>query len=449
MKIVLTVAGSDSGGGAGIQADLKTFTVLGCYGMSVITALTAQNTTGVQGIHPVEPDFVGRQLQSVTEDFDFTYFKSGMLFNQPIIRVLSDYLKNNPDKKLVLDPVMISKSGARLLKEDAVKALKQDLMSRAFLITPNIPEAEVLTGINIRTKNDFSRAVRILHEQGVANVLLKGGHYPEKESFDLFSDEQHELWLDYTKSLNPHTHGTGCTFSAAIVSYLALGDSLEKAVHQARNFISNAIEYAVPIGKGISPTNHIAAGKINQEKGILRQEILDAFEYLLERNIGPLIPEIQSNLCACKRIPRSLDDTMGFPGRIVRLGRSIRYVALPEYGASKHIGKVLLTVSQADQEKTAVMNIRYFPQITRIAHTLGLKIASFDRSLEPKEIKEKEGSSLEWGTRQVIKQNGYVPDLIFDLGDVGKEPVIRVIGISPMHVARMIADINEEFKKVS
>lgn len=447
MNIVLTIAGSDSGGGAGIQADLKTFTVLGCYGMSVITALTAQNTMGVQGIHPVEPPFVSQQLQSVTEDFSFTYIKSGMLFSKPIIQVLSHYMKKHPDKRLILDPVMISKSGSRLLQEEAVISLKNDLLPECFLITPNIPEAEVLTGLTIHKKEDFSRAVQALHRLGAENVVLKGGHYQDKNSFDVFSDGKKEVWLEYKKSTNPHTHGTGCTFSAAITSYLALNNSLEESVRKARQFISNAIQYAVPLGKGISPTNHIAAGNIPLEKGILRQELLDAFEYLRKHHIAPLIPEIQSNLCACKRMPETVDDTMAFPGRIVRFKDSVRYVALPEYGASKHMGKVLLTVSKADKNKTAVMNIRYFPQIVDIADKLGLSIASFDRSLEPQEVKEKEGSSLEWGTREVIRQKGYVPDIIYDLGEVGKEPVSRIIGTSALQVAQIVGKIYEEYKK--
>ncbi len=448
MKQVMTVAGSDSGGGAGIQADLKTFTVLGCYGMSVITALTAQNTSGVQGIHPIEPDFVQSQLDSITDDFDFTYFKSGMLFNKEIIMVLSRYLDENTDKKLVLDPVMVSKSGSRLLEEKAVQTLKNELVPRSFLLTPNLPEAEVLTGITISEKKDFSRAVKALHEIGAGKVVLKGGHFDDRDSFDLFSDGQNEMWLDYQKSLNPHTHGTGCTFSAAIAAFLAQGNSLDAAVQKGRRFISDAIRYAVPLGKGISPTNHIVAGKIGEEKGILRQELLEAFEYLQQQAIGPLIPEVQSNMCACKRVPSSLKETMGFPGRIVRMGDSIRYVALPEYGASQHIGKVLLTVAGADHEKKAVMNIRYMPEITKISEKLGLKIASFDRSAEPRSVKEKEGSSLEWGTSRVIEQIGEVPDVIYDLGEVGKEPVSRIIGNSPMDVARIIVRIYDEYKQI-
>ncbi len=179
------------------------------------------------------------------------------------------------------------------------------------------------------------------------------------------------------------------------------------------------------------------------EKAILREELLKGFEMLKEKNIASLIPEIQSNFCACMHSPQSLSEIMGFPGRIVKVKNTITYVNLPEYGASKHIAKILKTVNSFDNRYKAVMNIKYLENIEEIAKKLNFKIGFFDRRNEPKEIKEKEGYSLEWGTKKVLDELGYVPDLIYDKGDIGKEPIVRVIGFNPIDVANKIIKIKE------
>jgi hydroxymethylpyrimidine/phosphomethylpyrimidine kinase len=255
----LTIAGSDSGGGAGIQADLKTFQELQVYGMSVITAVTAQNTTGVQGVYSIPTEGIKLQLQSICDDLRPDAIKTGMLFNSETIETVADFIKSYALKKIIVDPVMIAKGGASLLQKESVEALKTQLLPLATMVTPNIPEAEVLTGMKIVTMDDRKEAANILHSMGAAYVLIKGGHDQESEEMiDLLFDGTQFHTFSSKRIRTKNTHGTGCTFSAAITAELAKGSSILEAVHVAKNFIQAAIEDDLQIGSGHGPTNHWA-----------------------------------------------------------------------------------------------------------------------------------------------------------------------------------------------
>ncbi len=257
VKRVLTIAGSDSGGGAGIQADLKTITVLGGFGMSVITALTAQNTLGVHGIHEVPADFVEKQFDAVATDIGVDAAKTGMLSSSEIMRTVAGKIEEYGIKKLVVDPVMVAKGGAMLIKQEAKKTLATVLLPLAFVITPNIPEAEELTGIKITTVEDMKKAARAINRMGAKNVFLKGGHM-SGDALDVLYDGRdfHELISERIDTKN--THGTGCTISAAIATGLAQGMDVFEAVKRAKDYITMAIKYSLCIGGGHGPTNHIA-----------------------------------------------------------------------------------------------------------------------------------------------------------------------------------------------
>jgi hydroxymethylpyrimidine/phosphomethylpyrimidine kinase len=259
VKKALTIAGSDSGGGAGIQADLKTFQELGVYGMSVLTALTAQNTRGVHGVYPIPPEFIGQQIDAVLSDIGTDAVKTGMLFDSKIIETVASKLKEYNVGNYVLDPVMIAKGGEPLLLEEAVVAVKEHLLPLAMVITPNLPEAEVLTGINeIKTRAQMEEAARLLHEWGAKNVVIKGGHGTGNEATDLLYDGEEYVELSAARFDTEHTHGTGCTFAAAITAGLASGKSVREAVEQAKQFITAAISHPLDIGHGHGPTNHWA-----------------------------------------------------------------------------------------------------------------------------------------------------------------------------------------------
>ncbi len=255
---VLTIAGSDSGGGAGIQADLKTFQELGVFGTSVLTAVTAQNTRGVHGVEAVSPELVTQQLDAIGSDFSIAACKTGMLFDASRIEAVATGVKRHVFNRLVVDPVMIAKGGAPLLQDTAVDALKTFLLPLATVVTPNVPEAEVLTGLTIRSFNDRLEAARRMLAYGVRAVILKGGHLEGETAEDLIMTESEVFLLSAPRIQTSDTHGTGCTFSAALTAELAKGRSIMEAAVTAKRFIQSAITHGLEIGAGHGPTNHWA-----------------------------------------------------------------------------------------------------------------------------------------------------------------------------------------------
>ncbi|MCX7984153.1 MAG: bifunctional hydroxymethylpyrimidine kinase/phosphomethylpyrimidine kinase [Bacteroidetes bacterium] len=261
-RCTLTIAGSDSSAGAGIQADLKTFSALGCYGTSVITTLTAQNTTGVTGIYAVPPSFVEQQLHAIFSDIPIAAIKTGMLYSSDIIRTVTTVLRSQTVHFLVVDPVSVATSGALLLEPSAIEEYKTLLFPLATLITPNIPEATQFSGIEIHSPEDMVRAATILLELGPQAVLVKGGHWTNDESADFLCIRQNgkrvSKWIPGKRIHTKNTHGTGCTLSAAITAFLARGYTLEKAIWKAKKFITGALKEGAryTVGKGYGPVHH-------------------------------------------------------------------------------------------------------------------------------------------------------------------------------------------------
>ncbi len=265
MKKVLTIAGSDSGGGAGIQADLKAFAARGVYGMSALTAITAQNTVGVQGVFELPANFVAQQIDSVMEDIGADAWKTGMLSNAEIIQVVADRARHYQVERLVVDPVMVAKSGDPLLRPEAREALIEALLPLAYVITPNHHEAQVLTGLEIRTVEDMRRAAVAIHEMGARHVVVKGGHLPEaSNAVDVLYDGQTFTELDAPRLETPNTHGTGCTFASAIAAELAKGHPVPEAVRIAKAYLTAALRAAVGlrIGHGHGPLNHFLGWEV-------------------------------------------------------------------------------------------------------------------------------------------------------------------------------------------
>ena len=256
MKTALTIAGSDSSGGAGIQADIKTMTANGVYAMSAITALTAQNTTGVYGILEVTPEFLANQLDCIFTDIRPDAVKTGMVSSSTLIEVIAQKLTQYKAKNLVIDPVMVATSGAKLISDEAIETLKGKLLGLATLITPNIPEAQVLSGMDIRTAEDMERAAKAIYEAYGCAVLCKGGHQLN-DANDLLYSKEGARWYHGRRIANPNTHGTGCTLSSAIASNLAKGYSLDEAVERAKAYISGALAAMLDLGKGSGPMNHM------------------------------------------------------------------------------------------------------------------------------------------------------------------------------------------------
>lgn len=256
---VVTIAGTDSGGGAGVQADLKTFQARQAFGMSIIVALTAQNTLGVQNSLPVPCEFIDDQFNSLAADFQIKAAKTGMLADHEHVACVVENLKNNNFGPLVVDPVMIAKGGHALLKEDAIETIKNELLPLAFIVTPNLPEAEVLVGYPVTTEKDMKRAARDLQKLGVNHVIIKGGHLEKNEAKDyILLESGEEYWLKTKRVETIKTHGTGDTFSACIAAELAKGTDVKEAMFIGKQFIQGAISEELFVGHGHGPTNHWA-----------------------------------------------------------------------------------------------------------------------------------------------------------------------------------------------
>ena len=264
MKTALTIAGSDSSGGAGIQADIKTMCANGVFAMSAITALTAQNTCGVTDIMEASPQFLKEQLDCIFTDIRPDAVKIGMVSSGALIETIADSLKQHGAERIVVDPVMAATSGARLIDEEAIATLKERLLPLAMLITPNIPEAELLSGIEIQTQRDMERAAEMIGRQFGCSVLLKGGHQRQDANDLLWKEDGTMRWFYGTRIENPNTHGTGCTLSSAIAANLAKEFELEESVKRAKQYLSDALEFKLDLGAGSGPMNHAFAWNRNE-----------------------------------------------------------------------------------------------------------------------------------------------------------------------------------------
>ena len=262
---VLIIAGSDSSGGAGIQADLKTVTSLGCYAMTAITAVTAQNTTGVQSIVAIKPNEISKQIEFSAKDIPPSGIKIGMLHSKEVILAVLNSLKKINTKKIVLDPVMVAKGGTKLINDAAVVYIKNKLMKKSLLITPNIPEAEILSGSKINSIKDMIIAGKILISLGAKNVLIKGGHLPSREMNDILLNKRSIKVFKNRKFFSKNTHGTGCTLSSAITTYLSCGKDLIKSCELGIKYVNQAIKSNINLGNGNGPINHLNSITLNKQ----------------------------------------------------------------------------------------------------------------------------------------------------------------------------------------
>jgi len=444
--VALTIAGSDSGGGAGIQADLKTFSALGVFGKTVITSITSQNTLGVQAVNDLPVGVVESQLKSIFEDDKCQAVKTGMLGNEQIVDRVASLLKRYRVKNLVIDPVIFSSSGKKLLTPSGVEMIKKRLFPLARLVTPNIREAEILSGIKIRRPADRKRAARKILKSGVRAVVLTGGHLKGKPE-DLFLDNNGMEILSSERLSESDPHGTGCVFSSAITAGLALGRQILPAVIEAKDFIGRAILGEVISGNGKASVEPLSSLYRENEKAQAFKGMNRAIRVFREERIGSLVPEVQTNIGLALKNAKNHEDVLAIPGRIIKNGEDIFTGAEPEFGGSRHVANIVLTVMRFDPEKRAVMNIKYTDALLKICQRLRFKIASFDRAEEPKNVRIREGSSLEWGTQKALMDFGSVPDIIYDLGGIRKEEMIRVIAEDIESLTNKILKIHRLYKK--
>jgi len=434
----LSIAGSDSGGGAGIQADLKTFMALGVHGMTAVTSITAQNTVAVTAVQDVSPDVVRAQIRAVADDLGVDAAKTGMLHTSGIIEAVSEEIARYKFP-VVVDPVMISKSGAALLMPEAKETLIRRLLPLATVVTPNAMEAEALSGVRVETIEDGKRAAEGIASMGPKAVVVKGGHILEgSRAIDILLFEGSFTLLEAERYETGNTHGTGCSFSSAIAAGLAKGFGVHESVASAKEFVNRAIKYGLRIGKGSGPFNPAANLFNAAERGTVLENVREAVR-ILEGcpDVRQLVAEVQMNVGMSLPYASGMEDVAAVEGRITRLASGVKATGCPGFGVSSHISRTILAVMSFDAEKRAAINIRYSKAAVEALEEMGLVVSSYDRRNEPLEVKNREGGTTYWGAQQAVKKAGRVPDVIYHLGDWGKEPIITLVGGSAVEVANL------------
>jgi hydroxymethylpyrimidine/phosphomethylpyrimidine kinase len=420
---VLSIAGSDPSSGAGIQGDIKTCSTLGAYGLSVITAITSQNTLKFSKVQEVSSDMIKNQIDSVLSDFKIDTIKIGMVYSSSVIKAIYSKLKKTKTP-IILDPVFESTTGGVLLQKDAFADFKKLLVPLAHIITPNVLEAERLAGIKIRDERSARQALTKIHQMGAKNVVIKGGHLKGSVVTD-FVLENSKFYEFSGRRIPVTTHGSGCGFSAALAVSLAKGSSLRDSVRFAKEFVEESIKKSQKVGRGVAIVKAENIDKIESELA----DAISVFSNI--KNIYTFIPECQTNFVFSKSNPQTLNDIVGVSGRIVKAGKTVVVAGDLKYGGSRHVGSAVLQVTKKFPKIRSALNIRYDQSIVRKAITKKLFVLSYDRVVEPLKTKTKEGNTISWGIQSAIKNAKKSPDVIFHRGDVGKEPMILIFGTNP------------------
>ncbi len=429
---LLSIGGSDPSGGAGIQSDIKTFEELKAHGLSVVTAITAQNTFRVSLTQPVSQKILKEQLNAIFSDFKIDGIKISMVYNSSIIKTIYRKLK---DKKIpiVIDPVIKSTTGGTLLKKEAMKDFKKFLIPLATVITPNKYEAEILTQMKIQSKNNLKEVAEKIQSLGAKNVIITGVEEGRKIS-DYIFEEKKQYFHSGTKIFKIN-HGSGCNYSSVMIYELASGKSINESAKNAKKYTHNYIKNAKKIGKGIAITQ-------SENQDTIVKKLDEAISNLISiKNIYKLIPECQTNFVFSKKSPKSIKDILGIEGRIVKTGKRITVAGNLEYGGSKHVASALFTMNKKFPIICSAINLKYQPDTLSKLKRKKIKISSYDRSKEPEKNRKKEGSSIEWGIKSSIKNSKIPPDLVYHKGDFGKEPMIIIFGRTPSEVLEKISKI--------
>ena len=431
---LLSIGGSDPSSGAGIQSDIKAFAKFNSYGLSVITAITSQNTTSFGMIEPVSHKILQSQLESIFTDFKIDGIKIGMVYNSQIIKTLSKQLKKLKIP-IVVDPVLKSTTGGALIEKTAIADFQKHIVPLATVITPNKFEAEIISKIKINSENSLEKSAKIIQKMGAKNVVITGieGKNNKIIDFVLEKNANYKISGEKIASIN---HGSGCNYSAAIIFAISDKKTIRESIKFAKEFTYDSIKNAKKIGKGIRITDIQKTDRIHAE---LAQAIN---EFVEMKNIYKNIPECQTNFVYSKQKPKSTKDILGISGRIVKTGNQVMIAGNLSYGGSKHVATALLTMNKKFPQIHSAINIKFQnTTITKIKKAK-LKISNYDRIQEPNKIKNN-GSTIEWGVKNAIKDLSDPPDVIFHRGDFGKEPMIIIFGKTPKNILNKLVKITE------
>ena len=432
----LTIAGSDSSGGAGIQADLKTFSALGIYGTTVITILTAQNTKTVSDVFIIPPEFFKNQLLTTLEDIKPDIIKIGVLYDDSIIEIVYDTLRHLKIP-IVLDPILISGTGVKLLKESSIGNFKTKIIPLSFAITPNLVEAEILVEDKISNEKEIIEAAYKIKKLGAGNVIIKGGHASNQNQkiLDVLvekeNDEITKLYNDRLKIAE--THGTGCNFSSALASFLAKGYGIKESFFLANDYVKEGLNYIAKVGDGIGVTNPLMNLYANSTRYKVLTSLYESVKILEElKDFYLLIPETKTNFVYSLENPKSMQDVAGIVGRITNFGNKIRSPNVVEFGASSHVSSAVISAHQINHLFRSAINIKNDKKVLDVCKA-NFVCSWYSRDEEKPENKDKEGFTVSWGVKNAMER---LPNagVVFHHGDYGKEPMILIFGRDPHEI---------------
>ena len=442
LRSVLSIAGSDSSSGAGIQADLKTLSSLGTYGCSAITAITVQNTKNIFEVFPIPTEIVIRQINSILNDIRIDAIKIGMVYDEIIINKIFKIL-NNTKIPIIVDPIFTSTSGKNLIKYEAIKALTKKILPIATIITPNINEATQLSGIDIKNKEDLVKSLIKMKKLGPKNVIVKGGHLLSEHSIDtLIDDKLNIIEFSNSRISIPENHGSGCNFSAALSAYISQGYEIPIACKLANEFINSVLKNLLYIGKGYPVTDTALTTSSSAFKFHVIEELSIAINELEAiTDVGKLIPETQSNFAYAIPNATSIKEVAGIKGRIVRIDQKVKASSCIEFGATQHIASAIISYMNINPLMRAGFNIKYDKKIIELLQSF-MKVSEYDRRLEPQKLKEKEGYTIQWGVKKAILKDKEVRG-IYHKGDIGKEPMIILFAHNPAEIVEYLRKLIE------
>ncbi|GAA0258778.1 bifunctional hydroxymethylpyrimidine kinase/phosphomethylpyrimidine kinase [Halobacterium noricense] len=426
--VALTVAGTDSGGGAGVAADLKAMAARGAFGAAAVTAVTAQNTGGVDSAHPVPPGEVAAQIRAVVSDLPVAAAKTGMLGDAECVEAVAEALPES--LPLVVDPVVVAASGARLLDESGVEALRERLLDRATVVTPNAPEAELLTGREVATPPDALAAARDLRSAGAEAALVTGGHLdpgPGDGVVDAFAGPEGTARFERDRVDTEATHGTGCTLSAAIAAELADSASPRAAVAAAESYLDRTLPRGLPYGDGRGPVNHLGATRTDAATPAAAARLREAVGRLERAGpaVADAVPGVGTNVAASPAGARQPDEVVAVEGRLRATGEGVRAAGGVARGASDHLARLLCGVREVDPGARAVANVRPTEAAVDRLAELG-DVVRVDRREEPADAP----GTMDWTAVTAMADRARAPVAIVDDGAHGKEPMARVFGDS-------------------
>lgn len=420
----LTIAGSDSGGGAGVQADLKTMEALDTFATSAITSLTAQNTVGVESIHPVPVEEIEAQVEAIRDDFELQAVKTGMLGVEPVVETVASYAADM-DVPFVVDPVMVAASGDRLLDHDA-EAAYEELIAESTVVTPNADEAEILTDIPIADPDSMQTAGQRLVEMGAEAALIKGGHVGgEHVVRDVIVTQDDVSTLKHARVDSVATHGSGCTLSSAIAARLAHGEDISDAIESGVEFMTRAIRYPLDVGEGPGTVHHLANIRDRSARQPTQKTVESVVQQLVSADVSAIVPEVGMNVVGATPYAERPGDTVAVEGRIARTMSGIRSTRGTRFGASSHVARFLLSAREHDPALRFAANLRFSDAIERVLEGIDATVVEIDRSNEPEP--DEEGSTMSWAAERAFEQCETTPAIVFDRGDVGKEPITRLL----------------------